>query len=490
MAKKIRVMMVTPEALPFAKSGELADFSAGLPKHLAALGLDVSLIMPKYRTPEIESEPTETVLSELSVPLGGGRVKASVARADRGHFDIYFIDNPKYFLRERIYGPATGDYLDNDERFVFFSRAVLEFLLQSKLSVDILHCHNWPSALVPVFLKTHYQEEPQFGQVATVFTLHNVAFQGEFPPETLMLTELNWNYFNPGQLSLNGRFNFLKAGVVYADIVNTVSSAYKKEIMAQKHSPGLSEILRSRRGAFFSIRSGIDYEVWDPERDPYLAANYGLADMSGKSICKQALIREFGLRLSERAPVVAFVSRLSQHKGVDILIEAIDRIVARGVGLVVCGEGEEKFESALAAAAQHHQGSIAVRLEIRPALVHKVIAGADMLLIPSMHEPCGLNQFCAFRYGTVPVVRATGGLKETVRPYEPGSEQGNGFVFGDYSAEGLLGAVDEAIDCYRNAPQAWRKLREEGMRQNFSLGVTARGYVKLYEKALGLKRGG
>ncbi len=490
MAQKIRVLIVTPEALPFAKSGELADFSAGLPKYLSALGLDVALVMPRYRTPEIESVSAETVLPELPVPLGGAKVKACVARSEQGHFDIYFIDNPKYFLREKIYGPSTGDYLDNDERFVFFNRAVLEFLLHSKLPVNILHCHNWPAALVPVFLKTHYQKEPPLKHVATVFTLHNVAFQGEFPPETLMLTELNWNYFNPSQLSLNGRFNFLKAGVVYSDIVNTVSSAYKQEIITQKHSHGLSEILRRRRNTFFSVRSGIDYDVWDPEKDPYLAANYGLADMSGKKACKQALLREFGLDLDEDVPVFAFTSRLTRHKGTDILIEAIDGLVGRGAGLVVCGEGEDKYEQALTAAARRYRGKIGLRLEIRPPLVHRVVAGSDLLLIPSLSEPCGLNQFYAFRYGTVPVARATGGLKETVRPYDPSKGEGTGFVFQEYSAQALLGAVEQAIDCYRNSPRAWQKLVEKGLRQNYSLEVTARGYVKLYEKALQLKRGG
>ncbi|MBM3284954.1 MAG: glycogen synthase, partial [Candidatus Aminicenantes bacterium] len=255
-------------------------------------------------------------------------------------------------------------------------------------------------------------------------------------------------------------------------------------------SHGLSDILRSRRGTFSSVRSGIDYEVWNPGKDPYLAANYSLADMSGKNACKQALLRECGLRLSEKAPVIAFVSHLSRHKGTDILIEALDGIGAMEAGLVVCGEGEEKFELALAAAARRHRGKMAVWLEMRPSLVHKVVAGADILLIPSLHEPCGLNQFYGFRYGAVPVVRATGGLKETVRPYVPATGEGNGFVFREYSAAALLDAVRKAVDCYRNAPGDWRKIREAGLRHNFSLEVTARGYLRLYEKALHLKRRG
>ena len=490
MRHRMNVAIVTPEALPFAKSGELADFSAALPKYLASLGLNVSLIMPKYRTPEIESLSTQTVLPELPVPLGGERVKAGVSKAERGYFNIYFIDNPKYFLREKIYGPSTGEYLDNDERFIFFSRAVLEFLLKSKLPLDIIHCHNWPSALVPVFLRTHYQNERYFSRVATVFTLHNVAFQGDFPPESLMLTELNWNYFNPRQLSLNGRFNFLKAGIVYADVVNTVSSAYKQEILSRKHSHGLSEILRGRRSDFSSVRSGIDYEVWNPEKDPYLAASYSPADMSGKSACKLALIKELKLRLPEAAPLIAYVSHLSKYKGTDILIEALDEIGAMEAALVVCGEGEEKAELALREAARRYRGRIAAPLEIRPALVHKVVAGADILLIPSLHEPCGLNQFYGFRYGTVPIVRATGGLKETVKPYIPATGEGNGFIFQEYSAVALLAALKQAIDCYRTAPASWRRLKEAGLRQNFSLEVTARGYVRLYEKALHSKRRG
>jgi starch synthase len=489
MSQNLKVIYVSAEVSPFAKSGELADVASSLPKYLSYLGVEVSIIMPKYRFPEIDSLTKEIVLSELPVPLGEKKVKTSIYKSELGKYDIYFIENPQYFWRENIYGTEKGDYLDNDERFIFFSRAVLEFLLKSKRHVDLIHCNNWPTALIPLFLRTHYSHRALFKQVATVLTLHNAAYQGEFPPETLSLTGLNWNYFNPQQLSFGRKFNFLKAGIIFSDIFNTVSSTYKREIQTKKHGFGLEGLLERRRDDFFSIRNGVDCETWNPETDPYIVANYTSANLKLKKKCKLDLLKEFGLPLTPRIPLVGIASYLSLHKGFDLLIDVIDDLLKKNVGLVVLGKGNEKYEKKFVEIMKRYPQKVGVKLEMSPALAHKIVAGADILLVPSLYEPCGLQQMYSFRYGTVPVVRATGGLAETVRPFSLKTRKGNGFVFKEYTSQALLETLKAALSCYRR-PDLWKKVMETGLRENFSWEKAARKYVRLYHRALEVKRGG
>jgi starch synthase len=490
MKSELHVALVTPEAAPYAKSGELAEFCSSLPRYLASLGFKVSLILPKYSTPQIASLHASVVAAEISVPLNGERVKASVLRADEKGYDIYLVDSPKYFLRENIYGPPSGNYLDNDERFVFFSRAALEFLRQSRPSPDVIHCQNWPTALIPVFLQSIYREDPRLRSAATVLTLHNTAYQGEFPAEALALMDLTWDFFGPRRLSLNGKFNFLQAGAACADLVNTVSRSYEKELLSRRNATGLGGVLRERRKAFTSVRNGLDRESWDPEKDPYLAAPFGPGRPEGKARCKQDLIAAAGLAVSAGRPLLAFVSHLSRLKGADILAQSLEEIVDLDAGVVIFGEGEERYQKEFGAAARRFPGKVVLKFEPGPVLIHKIIAGADILLLPSLVEPSGLNLFAAFRYGTVPVARATGGLKETVRPYNTRTGSGNGFAFSGYSSETLVRAVKQAVDCRASRPARWRRLMEEGMCQEFSWEEAARGYSDLYKRALKFKRGG
>jgi len=421
--------------------------------------------------------------------LGEKKVKTSVCKSELGKYDIYFIDNPKYFWRENIYGTEKGDYLDNDERFIFFSRAVLEFLLKSKMQVDLIHCNNWSTALIPLFLRTHYSHRTLFKDVATVLTLHNVAYQGEFPPETLSLTGLNWNYINSQQLSFGGKFNFLKAGIIFSDVLNTVSSTYKREIQTKRHGFGLEGLLEKRRDVFFSIRNGVDCEIWNPETDPYIVANYTPTNLRSKEKCKQDLIKEFDLSLSTRTPLVGILSYLTFHKGFDLLIDVIDDLMKMDVGLVILGKGNEKYEKEFTEIMRQYPQKVGVKLEMSPALAHKIAAGADILLVPSLYEPCGLQQMYSFRYGTVPVVRATGGLAETVRPFNFKTMKGNGFVFKEYSSQALLETLKAALNCYRR-PDLWRKVMEIGLREDFSWKKAAHRYIRLYQRALELRRGG
>ncbi len=489
MGRKLRVIYVSPEVSPYAISGELADVASSLPKYLAYLGLEVSLFVPKYRKPEIESLPMELVMKDLPVPLGERKVKGQIFRSELGKYDIYFVDNPKYFLRENIYGTGKGEYLDNDERFIFFNRAVLEFLLRKKMEVDIIHCNNWPTALLPIFLKTHYAHKSQFKKTAVVFTLHNIAYQGEFPAETLALTGLNWNYLSSKSLSYNGNFNFLRTGVMFSDILNTVSSSYKREILTKSHGFGLKDILEKKKDFFFSIRNGIDYEIWNPETDPYIIANYTASDLEPKKRCKLDLIKEFDLSLPAKIPLMGVVSYLSNQKGMDILLEAMSEIIEMDAGLVILGRGDEKYESRFLEIQRQYPRKISVKLETNPALAHKVAAGADILLIPSLYEPCGLNQLYSFRYGTVPVVRATGGLGETVETFDAKTLKGNGFIFREYSSQALLRAIKDALRFYAK-PRFWTKIVQQGLTKNFSWETAARRYLRLYQKAIDMKKGG
>ena len=486
MDTALRVLFVTPEASPLAVCGELAEFAGSLPKHLRALGAEVSLVMPRYRCPEIEALAAEPVFPELGVPLGEEKVKASVWKAEAGGQTIYLIDQPKYFGRDKIYGSSREDYPDNDERFIFFNRAVLEFLVASRLEVDVLHCHNWPTGLIPVFLKTHYAGSPLLARIATVFTLHNASSQGCFPAETLSLTGLSWDLFASRRLSFNGQFNFLKAGVAFSDALNTVSSAYKRELLTSKEM-GLAEVLRARPGRFIGIRNGLDLEAWNPENDPFIPAAFSAADWSGKAVCKKALCEEFGLAAETDSPLLGLVTPLTPQKGLDILLEAAPAIIDLGFKMIMAGAGEGRYVQALNKLQKTHPQSFGLRTELNPGLRHRIIAGSDMILIPSREEPCGLNQFCGFRYGTVPLARAVGGLKETVRPFRPASGEGNGFMFGEDSARALLRALRRARDCYLR-PECWARLMKAGFEAQSSWEEAARKYLGLYRSALSLRR--
>jgi len=487
METALRVLFVTPEISPYAISGELAEFAGSLPRHLQDLGVEVSVVVPRYRIPEIEALAAEPVFPELWVPLGEESVRASVWKAEMESRTVYLIDHPRYFGRDKIYGTPREEYPDNDERFIFFNRAVLEFIVQSGLETDVLHCHNWPAALVPVFLKTHYAGEEILRGTAVVFTLHNALFQGDFPAESLALTGLGWELFAGRRLSVNGRFNFLKSGVAFSDALSTVSAAYRKELLSGKDS-ALAALLRPRSGRFYAVRNGIDLDSWNPATDPHIAARFSADDPSGKAECKSALAAEFGLEAGRDAPLLAFVAHLTQHKGLDLVLEAAPSMLRLGFALVVAGLGDERSRQSVSRLAKAHPGRVGVKFDMSPAVSHRIVAGADMMLIPSREEPCGLNQLYGFRYGTVPVARAVGGLRETVRPFRPGKAGGNGFLFRGYNRRALLEALKRALDCYRR-PDCWADVTGAGFRERPGWEEAARQYVELYRTALNLKRG-
>lgn len=482
--RKLRVVYVSAEVSPYAKSGEQADIASSLPGSLASLGLDVSVIMPMLRSSDMESLPKELVIPDLPVPLGEGHsVKCRIFKADLGGLSLFIVDNPKYFWRENVYGTGKGEYLDNDERFILFNRAVLEFIQKSLAPVDIIHCNNWPTAMIPVFLRTHYKNNPSFRRVKTVLTLHNIAYQGIFPPDSLSLTGLSWTYLSDRNLAKNGKLNLLQAGILYADILNTVSRSYRREILSVRRGFGLHDVLLSRRGSLHSIRNGIDYDVWNPQTDGYIAARYKGPDFARKSECKRDLLKEFNLPDCIDRPLVGIMSHISLYKGFDIIISALEDLMSLDLALVVLGQGDEKYVRLLAGAAEKWPQKLAVISTFSPALTHKMAAGADMFLIPSMYEPCGLSLMYGFRYATVPVVRATGGLAEAIKPFDPKTLRGNGFVFTDYSAPALVAAVRDALEYYHRT-EVWKRIMLSGFQENFSWGRSARKYANIYRKSL------
>ena len=430
-----------------------------------------------YRRPGVDSLSKVPVLKDLSVPLGREKVKAAVHRAELGWADLFLIDCPRYFHREHIYGPSKGAYLDNDERFAFFGRAVLEYMSRARTAPDVIHCNNWPAALIPVLLKTRYAARALFKTTASVLTLHNVAYQGEFPADSMSLAGLTWNDFASCRLAFDGKFNFLKAGVLFADAVNTVSREYRKEILSGEQGPGLADILKSQDLALHAIRNGIDTEEWDSgDRSLHHGQLTRPARPTGRRSAAATFSGNSAFRFRRRTPVVGISSYLTRHKGFDLLREAAPALRELDFGLVVQGRGDEAYEDVFRALRAGRPDRVAVRFEISPALGHKVIAGSDILLAPSLYEPCGLTQLYAFRYGTVPVVRGTGGLRETVEPVGSSPPRGDGFVFEEFTPEALTDCLREALDLHAH-PEDLAAGHERRLSKEFFLGAVRRGAI-------------
>jgi starch synthase len=493
----VRVVLATSEAVPFAKTGGLADVCGALPIELGRLGHQVSVIMPAYRSVFRSGVPIEPTGINLSIPVGR---KTVTGKLQLSHFPgtdvpVYFVDRPEYFDREDLYQSAGRDFPDNCERFVFFSRAVLEAVRQLDLNVDILHCNDWQTGLVPAYHKIEYRGVPRFERTASLLTVHNLAYQGTFWHWDMLLTGLDWKYFNWQQMEFFGQLNLLKTGLVFADAISTVSPRYAEEIQTAPLGAGLEGVLQQRRNALSGIINGVDYSQWNPQTDTQIPANYGAANSrEGKTKCRAALQQEFNLpRDNGGAPLVAFVGRLAEQKGIDLIVSAIQEWVqSTGVQWIVLGTGDPKYQEQLQTLAQRHPQKVAVRFEFSERLAHQIEAGADMFLMPSRFEPCGLNQLYSLKYGTVPVVRATGGLVDTVTNVTDetlANGTATGFSFHDYSAFALSETLRRAVGLY-SRPEVWNKIVVAGMQQDWSWGRSAREYTSLYERTLARIRAG
>jgi len=476
----MHIAFVASECVPFSKTGGLADVVGALPRALAAAGHEIDVFLPRYRSTRIPEE--HTVVESITVPFDDRyRFCSMVAGAGYAGVRFYFVDYPPFFDRDGLYGTSSGDFPDNAERFALFCRAVLE--ATKILGVpDIFHCHDWQTALLPVLLRTQYVEDPAFRNSGTVFTVHNIGYQGLFPPEILPLLTLPWDLFTITKMEFFGNVNFLKGALIYSDFLTTVSRKYAQEIQTTEFGFGLEGVLKDRAQNLVGILNGVDYEEWNPATDKSIAAHYNAEDLSAKLQCKQDLLASFGLEGADLSlPAIGIVSRFAAQKGFDLIGQIIDRLALEQVYLVILGSGDRLYEEMFMRLVRRVPGRVAVRIAYDNTLAHKIEAGADMFLMPSRYEPCGLSQIYSLKYGTVPIVRATGGLDDTVDPWDPRTKKGTGFKFQEYTGDALLRAIHHALQVYKDQT-SWERLMRNGMSKDFSWRVSAREYIRVYEK--------
>jgi starch synthase len=481
----MKILFAASEMVPFSKTGGLADVAGSLTKALSDLGHEVSAVVPFYRTTEDKGFDVEELDCSFSVPLSDREEYGEVFRTvtDAG-VNVYFISKAAYYDREELYGSRAGDHHDNAERFIFFSKAIIELCKCLDLRPDVIHCNDWQTGLVPIYIKKLLNDHPLFSDTGTIFTIHNIGYQGLFWHLDMHLTNLPWNLFTPEGIEFYGKINLLKAGVVGADILSTVSPCYAKEIQTPEFGHGLEGILSERSDRLYGVLNGVDYDDWNPLTDKYIAANYSPDDLAGKTECKADLLREFGLPEADDAPLLGVVSRLADQKGFDILAPIMENIAGEGCQFVLLGTGDEKYHKLFKNIALKFPDKVGVKLDFSNALAHKIEAGADIFLMPSHYEPCGLNQMYSLKYGTIPLVRATGGLEDTiVDVIDSKSSAANGFKFKEYSSSALLDKLKQACRLYADKKQ-WNQLLQNGMDCDFSWDASAKRYIELYQKAV------
>lgn len=478
----MKVLIASPEVYPFVKTGGLADVTGSLPKALKELGVEARVILPKHKQIG-ENFPLIYKNIKVYCQISNRTVEAEIVESEYDGIVAYLVEKDEYFYRDYLYSTPDGDYLDNAERFTFFSKAILEAMKATGYIPDVLHLNDWETALSAMFLKVHYRNDPQIGRVATLLTIHNLGYQGIFWHYDMHLLNVGWEYFTPEYLEFYGKINFLKGGIVFADIINTVSKKYSKEIQTPEFGFGLDGVLRKRSADLFGVLNGIDYEEWNPEKDTRIPATYSADNLERKKINKVALQKTFGLPVDEKKPVVATISRLSEQKGLDLIIEALPELIGLGVQYIILGVGERRFHEELEEAKRRFPDSLGLKIGYDNDLAHLIEAGSDIFLLPSRYEPCGLNQLYSLKYGTVPVVRATGGLDDTIVDYDEDPEGSTGFKFIDYTKEAMLSAVKRALQIYLDR-ERWMSLARRCMQKDFSWQNSAREYIKLYELAV------
>jgi starch synthase len=480
------VLMIGSEALPFSKTGGLADVLGALPQAIARLGWDVTLFVPRYRGVD-----AGTFREELDITVGGYHTTLSLYEAPLGDgARAILVDEPGMFDREELYGVGNIDYPDNPRRFALLVRAAIEWASRQPTPPAIVHGHDWQAGLAPVYLRTLYATNPFVGTARSVFTIHNLAYQGFCEPDWLPRLDLGWRLFTIDQLEYWGRVSLLKGGIVNADAITTVSPQYAKEIQTPQGGVGFDGILRAHAGRLFGVLNGIDTSQWNPQTDPYLPQPYSAADLSGKSAAKRAVLAEYGLPIDDAAlerPLIGMISRMVDQKGLDLIAALAADLPRLPAMFVVLGSGEARYQDMWRALAAAYPAQFGVRIGFDEALAHRIEGGADLFLMPSLFEPCGLNQMYSLRYGTLPIVRRVGGLADTVTDVQPDGGAGTGFVFTEYDPAVLLGTIHRALAAYGNQTR-WRAIQVRGMGQDLSWDRSAREYVKIYEYALTRER--
>ncbi len=492
MTQPLNVLFLSSEVFPFAKTGGLADVASALPQALKEIGHEVRLALPRYGfVNERKFRIHEIIrLKDIDIPIGKKvaklNVKSSFLIGERTKVQIYFIDSSEFFGRQGIYQDpkAKKDYADNDERFIFYSRGIFEILKRLGWAPHIIHCNDWQSGLVPVYLKKIYSKDPFFKNIKTVFTIHNVAYQGNFPKETFQKTGLPADVFTPDGAEFYDKLSFMKAGIVYSDYVTTVSSTYAKEISdSNEYGCGMEGVLKKKKRAFSGIVNGIDYSIWNPDTDNFIPFKYSVKTADAKVENKKYLLKRFGKKFDPKVPLIGMVTRLVEQKGLDLLIDGFNELMKMNVQLILLGTGEKQYHTKLDALAKKHSERFSLELDYNDELAHLIEGAADIFLMPSKFEPCGLNQLYSLKYGTIPVVRKTGGLADTVTEVNPQKGSGTGFFFEDYTAASMLKALSKAVALFGDQKN-WQKVMRNAMTQDFSWTSSARQYEALYNKIL------
>ncbi len=460
----MRIVMCAPEVVPFAKTGGLADVVGALPLALEKIGQEVIVVLPYYKeVSRTFGQRVSKISSDLYSLVIGKNIK------------VYFILQDRLYNRDNLYGDKHGDYPDNLERFSYYCQSVLKLLKKVNFAPDIIHCHDWQAALIPVYLKEFYKADSFYKNTKTVFTIHNLGYQGLFPAEEYSKLGLERKYFNAEGLEFFGRINLLKAGIAFSDIVTTVSPTYSKEIQTEELGFGLEGVLEKRKDSLYGILNGLDYSVWNPGTDNLITSKYSVHNLEEKSKNKEALQKFCGLPLIPELPLVGIVSRLAGQKGFDLLSGNIEAICKMDLQLVILGTGEAKYHHLLEAAAKKHKKTFSLHLKFDDELAHKIYAGSDIFLMPSEYEPCGLGQLIALKYASIPLVHKTGGLADTVNPQ-------NGFLFDNYTKEALLDSLKAALKAYSDKAR-WNELMLNATSCDFSWDEAAKKYIHIYEKA-------
>ncbi len=485
----MKILLASSEVVPFAKTGGLADVCGALPVELRRLGHEVAVFLPAYRVTQSCGLPLEPTPVHLRIPVGSKLVEGTLLKSQMPDSDVtvYLVQQPAYFDRDGIYQTRGEDFKDNCERFVFFCRFILEALGPQGLNwfPDLIHANDWQTGLLPAYLKTVFADDPRYREIASLMTIHNLAYQGSFWHWDMLLTGIDWQYFNWHQMEFYGRLNLLKTGLVFADGLSTVSPRYSLEIQTPQQGWGLDPVLRQRQADLVGILNGIDTRIWNPQTDPHIAGNYSVANWAtGKALCKEDLQRTFGLKVDPQVPLIGIVGRIASQKGWSLILDVARQWLAtqKPVQWVVLGTGDPHFEHELRQIQQAVPDRFGVRLAFSNPVAHQIEAGADIFLMPSQYEPCGLNQQYSMRYGTVPVVHETGGLADTVVAVTSdtlAARTANGFLFSQFHAQAMQEALHQALQAYTQ-PDLWRQLVENGMNRDWSWSASAVQYQSLY----------
>ena len=474
----MNILLISPEIFPFAKTGGLADVAGALPEALAKKGHKASVILPYYQLVKKNGFKPVLFKKNISLRMNNREEVFNLFLLKNNGVDVYFIEKNEYYDREFLYGTPQGDYQDNAFRFAFYAKAILASIPHIGKQ-DVYHCNDWQSGLVPLYIKTHHRDDPMFNRAKVLFTIHNMAYQGLFPKDVVPYLDISWDLFTPSGVEFWDKLGFMKTGIVFSDAINTVSKGYSREILASEFGCGLDGLLKTREKDLYGIINGVDYSVWNPSVDKFIAKKYDGNDLKGKAECKKDLAGSFEIKYNASRPLIAMITRLAEQKGIDLVVNIMKDIL-KEADFVILGFGDEKYNNIFKDLAKKYKGKVGVSVKFDNALSHKIEAGADMFLMPSRYEPCGLNQMYSLKYATVPVVRAVGGLDDTIQNFNASTKKGNGFKFKDATNEALSGAIKDAVTVFKNK-KLWDELLKNCVACDYSWESSAEQYLKLYK---------